>query len=175
MKKLFTLLLATIVITAAMARQSQVSINIEYSGNPLVTYEVMINGNYYNDNSVISNLYQGQHTLQVYETTRTGLLGVRKKRTLKSSTQFQIRNYDLQVNVDRYGQARVNETGYNGNDGWNDNNGKWDRRNDDRRYDNRDCNGRGNKYGHYKKGKHGKNKWDNDNRRREWYDDDDDR
>ncbi|MBI1780242.1 MAG: hypothetical protein HYR66_02590, partial [Sphingobacteriales bacterium] len=47
---------------------------------------------------------------------------------------------------------------------------------DDKRYDHSNGNwnnGRGNKYGHYKKHKHGKGRWDDDDRRRRDDDDDD--
>lgn len=186
MKKLFTLSFGMLMAIISFARQPQVTVTVYNASNNNIDYDVSIDGRMYQGNStVISDLYQGQHTLQVYEVRGNGFFGIGKKRTLISTQQFQLRNNDLQIDVDRYGQARINEYG-NNDGGWNNNggrnnNGGYNNRNcDDKRYDHSNGNwnnGRGNKYGHYKKHKHGKGngKWDDDDRRRRDDDDDDNR
>ena len=180
MKKLFTLVSAVLLTATAFARQPQVVITTD--GNILSQYEVTIDGRIYTGNTVtIPDLNQGRHTVEVYEVKRATIFG-NKRRTLISSQQFYLGNNDVQIDVDRNGQVRIRETGnYNGGN----NNGGWNGRDNDGVYrNNRDCNcdckrydhsngnwnnGRGNKYGHYKKNKNGKGKWD------KHHDDDDDR
>lgn len=181
MKKLFTLSFVMLMTVISFARQPQVIVTVYSMNNSNIDYDVSIDGRMYQGNSiVIPDLYQGTHTLQVYEVRRGGIFGIGRKRTIISSQQFQLRNYDLQVDIDRYGQVRINENGYN-NGGWNgrDNNGGWDNNggygNDrgcnNKRYDNDNWNnGRGNRYGHYKKHRHGR--WEDDDRRGRHDDDD---
>jgi hypothetical protein len=183
MKKILplTFLFITAVFLSAAARRPQVTVTINNS--LLKNYEVSIDGRNYNgNNTTITDLPQGQHTVQVYENRRSGIFGNRR-RVLVSSAEFRLRDYDMQITVDNNGQVSINE--YSNNGGWNDdrNNGGWnDNRNcncDCKRYDHSNGkwnNGRGNKYGHYKKHhKQGKGKWNDDNRRDRDNDDDDDR
>jgi hypothetical protein len=173
MKKVSTLILGSLLalVVSASARQPQV---ILHTSN---NYEVRIDGNYYNGNSaVISNLSQGTHTVQVYQVKAgSGIFGIGKKRVQVSSSQFNLRNNDVRIDVNQYGHANiyengnVNGQGRNNNGNWNNNN-RGDDRNGD--YNNNDhSNGRGHKYGHYKKNKKNKerdneNKHDDDNNRR---------
>ncbi len=167
---------------SAADRQPQVIIN---STND---FDVKIDGILYSGNSTsIPNLSNGMHTVQVYQVKNgTGILKVIKKRELISTTQFELRNNDVQINVDRNGQVRINQSGYGSNNDrdWRrnqDNNNNRDIEDDDSRYDNRNgnrngnsSNGRGNKYGHYKnKDKKHKNCDHSDNRDRKYNDDHD--
>ena len=105
MKKLFTLVLASFVVMGVNARQPQVILN---SSND---FDIKIDGQLYSGNStVIPSLSQGLHTVEVYSVKR-GLLGIGKKRELVSSTQFNLRNNDVRIDVDQSGQIRLNELG----------------------------------------------------------------
>ena len=105
MKKLFTLVLASFVAIGVSARQPQVILN---SPND---FDVKIDGQFYSGNStVIPSLSQGYHTVEVYS-VKGGILGLGKKRELVSSTQFDLRNNDVRIDVDQYGQARINQIG----------------------------------------------------------------
>jgi type 1 fimbria pilin len=184
MKKLFTLLLSSMVIlaSAALAATPQVVLTAPSD------YDVSIDGRMYNPNpsTVINNLAAGTHTVEVYRVTSNGIFGLGKKRELLRRQQFNLRNSDVNINVDQSGRLRISNSGYNDNDNKRDdrnNDGRYgnrDRNDDDRdddRYDNRDNKdrygksegkGRGHKYGHYKKDKKNKkhkNKKHDDNKR----------
>lgn len=160
MKKFFTLTLLSFMVFAASAadRQPQVIINTTND------FEVKIDGILYSGNSTtVPDLGNGMHTVQVYQVKNgTGILRMIKKRELISTTQFELRDNDVRINVDRNGQVRINQSGggSNNDNGWrrnqdNNNNRDRDIDDDDSRYENRNGNGnsnngRGNKYGHYK-------------------------
>jgi hypothetical protein len=168
MKKILTLTTAFIMafVTLAMARQPQVTVSVNNMYGR--EYDISIDGRLYTANNVtLTNLYPGMHSIEVYEVRNGGILGIGKKRVLVSSSSFRLNNADVQINVDRNGQLRINEYGYN-NGGWNNNGNYGNRDCDDKRYDHSNGNwnnGRGNKYGHYKKNKNGKGKWDDDDDR----------
>lgn len=157
MKKIY-LLLAVGILAATISASAQ-NVVLRMDNN----YDVAIDGRNYEGNATIPNLGYGQHTVKVYEVKR-GLLGIGKKRTLVSSSGFELRNNDVTIDVDQNGQLRINEVGNS-----NTQNRRYDDRNRDRNDDrNRDRNydrnderngrgygphnnpGRGNKYGHYK-------------------------
>ena len=153
MKKLFTLIVAGFTAIAASARDPQVILN---SPND---FDVRIDGTTYSGNStVIPSLSQGLHTVQVYS-VKGGFLGIGKKRELVSSTQFRLGYNDVRIDVDQYGQVRVNEYG------------NTKRRNDDGTYgdgtvkNHGTLQGKGKKLGHYKNNKVKKEKQyrENDN------------
>ena len=173
MKKIITLTTAFVMalVMTAMARQPQVTLSISNTAGK--DYDVSIDGRFYTGNNItIPDLYQGLHTVQVYEVRSSGIFGIGRKRILVSSSEFRLRDYDMQIDVDRYGQLRINEYGYNdgrnNNGGWNGNDGGWNNRGDncgDKRYDHSNGNwnnGRGNKYGHYKKHSKKGNRYYND-------------
>jgi hypothetical protein len=141
MKKLFTLVVASFVAIGVSARQPQVILN-----SP-TEFDVKIDGQFFSGNStVIPSLSQGVHTIEVYS-VKGGILGLGKKRELVSSKQFSLRNNDVRIDVDQYGQARITEIAT-----------RDDRRvRDDGTYDGTVKNhgtlqGKGKKYGHYKDG-----------------------
>ncbi len=163
MKKISIFILSSLFALTLSATDSQPMVRINTSNN---NYEVSIDGANYYGNSTIPNLNQGTHAVQVYE-VRKGLFG--KRRTLVSSSNFQLYNNDVNIFVDANGQVRINESGnYNNNDNtekrnrgrtdndWNNgnNNSNDDVNNDNRNYKNKKAkhnNGNGNKRGHYKK------------------------
>lgn len=104
MKKISLFILSSLlaVVLFAAGRQPMVTVNTSND------YEVMIDGTYYKGNNTIPNLSQGTHSVQVYQAKR-GLLG--KRRTLVSTSSFQVRDNDVKIFVDANGQLRINESG----------------------------------------------------------------
>jgi hypothetical protein len=154
MKKIY-LLLAVALLTFSASAQN-VILRLDNS------YDVSIDGRNYEGNATIPNLGYGQHTINVYE-VKKGFLGIGKKRNLVSTSNFELRNNDVTIDVDQNGQLRINELG-----NYNTQNRRYDRttdrnydRNTDRDYDRNDGKngkgygpynnpGKGNKYGLYK-------------------------
>jgi hypothetical protein len=154
MKKIY-LLLAVALLTISASAQNVI---LRLDNN----YDVSIDGRNYESNATIPNLGYGQHTVNVYE-VKKGFLGIGKKKNLVSTSNFEVRNNDVTIDVDQYGQLRINEVGNN-----NTQNRRYDRntdRNSDRNADgtydrNTEKNGKGygpynnpgkgNKYGLYK-------------------------
>ena len=154
MKKIY-LLLAVALLTISASAQNVI---LRLDNN----YDVSIDGRNYEGNATIPNLGYGQHTVNVYE-VKKGFLGIVKKRNLVTTSNFELRNNDVTLDVDQNGQLRINEVGNQ-----NTQNRRYDRttdrssdRNTDRNYDrNVEKNGKGygpynnpgkgNKYGLYK-------------------------
>ena len=98
---------------------------------PMVTvtsprkYEVVIDGRHYISNGStvnIGSLFNGRHNVKVYE-IKPGFFT--RKRLVANST-FQLRNNDIRIAVDRFGNMQIKES-------------RFDRdRDDDRRFDGRD-------------------------------------
>ncbi len=131
-------------------------------------YDVGIDGRYYSPNNTytITDLAAGNHTVGVYQVEAGGLFGINKKRTLISSSQFNLANTNnsaaVNINVNQNGQVRVNQNGNNGygkkrsddrNRGYGNNNnqgnGKWNGRHKDDDHDEGDRND--DQYDHSKK------------------------
>ena len=168
MKKIY-LLIAVAFLTISASAQNVI---LRLDNN----YDVSIDGRNYEGNATIPNLGYGTHTVNVYEVKR-GFLGIGKRRTLVSSSDFELRNNDVMINVDQSGRLRINQVGK-------DNSRRYDRnrdrdrdrdygrnddrdddRDEDRNYDRNDQKkgrgygpynnpGKGNKYGLYKDKKH---------------------
>lgn len=153
---------------SAAARLPQVSVRVSKN------YELTIDGQTYKGSNTIPGLSQGYHQVQVYSTKGGFIL---KKRTLVSSSSFNLRNNDVMIDVDENGQLHIYQDSYSRND----RNGNYDPRNEDRKvgkgqsgrgngwgpYDNP---GRGHKYGLYKN----KDKSNKKNHDKNWDDRDDD-
>ena len=185
MKKILTIILGSFLGVAVSASELQPQVTLRTTSN----YDVKIDNNFYNGNTTtIPNLGQGNHRVEVYQVKAgSGIFGIGKKRVLVSTSQFTLRNNDVVIDVNQYGETRIYDSGYNGtnNNQGRDNNGNRDRNvnrrgnGNDGDYDdnnhNNNGNGHGNKNGHYKKNKQGKNKGnkhqedddENDNGRRE--------
>lgn len=154
MKKIY-LLVAVALLTISASAQNVI---LRLDNN----YDVSIDGRNYEGNSTIPNLGPGTHTVNVYE-VKKGFLGIGKKRTLVSTSNFELRNNDVTIDVDQNGQLRISESG-----NYNTQNRRYDRttdpnhdRNTNGTYDRNDQKkgkgygpydnpGKGNKYGLYK-------------------------
>lgn len=162
MKKIY-LLLAVALLTISASAQNVI---LRLDNN----YDVSIDGRNYEGNATIPNLGDGHHTVNVYE-VKKGFLGIGKKRNLVSTSNFELRNNDVTIDVDQNGQLRINEVGNS-----NTQNRRYDRntdrnidRNADGTYDRNteksgkgygpyNNPGKGNKYGLYKDKKDKKDK-----------------
>ena len=110
MKKIFTLIAATVLTVASFAADRRPVVTLKSSRN----YEIVIDGRSYLSNSGImdlSNIRMGQHTIKVYEVSRgrgIGLFFGRMKKLVDASTFF-LRNKDVDINIDFRGQIRITE------------------------------------------------------------------
>ena len=163
-------MVVALMVTAISASAQRVLLRIP------ANYEVSIDNRYYVNNETVNSVGYGQHTVKLYE-VRPGILGIGKKRTLVSASSFEMRNNDVSVEVDQYGQLRIYDSGYNNNNNNqngnrnNSSNGDYGcRSNNGRGYGPYNNPGRGHKYGLYKKNHDKHDKHD----RRDWDDNDDD-
>ena len=100
MKKIY-LLLAVGILAATISASAQ-NVILRMDNN----YDVSIDGRIYETNGTLPNIGYGRHTVNVYEVKR-GFLGIGKKRTVVSSSAFDLRNNDVTIDVDQYGQLRI--------------------------------------------------------------------
>jgi len=116
MKKIFTLVLGLTLALVMFAADRRPVVTV----NAPKEYEIVIDGNRYQTNYgntiSISNMFNGRHDIKVYE-MRPGFF-MRSKRLVASSA-FQLRNSDVQINIDRFGQLQIVDSKF-GHD-WNDN------------------------------------------------------
>ncbi len=135
MKKIFTLVLGLMLAIAIFAADRGPTVTV----NAPKKYEIVIDGRQYSTNYgnaiSISNMFNGRHNIRVYE-LRPGFFMNRKR--LVASSMFQLRNSDIQINVDRLGQLQITESRFGG--GWNDH--SYGRGNDRDHGNDRDRNGR---------------------------------
>jgi len=115
MKKIFTLVLGLMFTVAMFAADRRPTVTVTSAR----TFEIVIDGRHYMPNYgntvSISNLFNGSHNIQVFQ-VRPGFL-MRSKRLVASSS-FQLRNSDVQINVDRFGQLQITQSRFGR--GWND-------------------------------------------------------
>lgn len=141
MKKIFTLvagLLMTVLVFAA-DRRPTVTVNSQKN------YKIVIDGRaYFGSNAGLSlrNLYDGRHTIQVFE-MRGGMYGRRSFERMIASSVFRIDRRDVVINIDYFGNINIRELKNHGrfdrrDNDWNDHDGR-DRDGDGR---DRDYNGR---------------------------------
>lgn len=142
MKQTFTLLIAVIISTAMYAYPLFSKISISSSSNS--SMRVMVDGNRYktNNNSIqINNLQQGYHSVKVYRQVRngrpTGIFGNNGNYQLVYSSNVYVKpQYHVDITINRFGKAFIDEqpinTGYyndEDNDNWDDNN--WNNNNNE--------------------------------------------
>ena len=141
MKKIFTLVLGLMLTVVMFAADRKPTVTVTSTRR----YQIVIDGERYftNGNTInISNLFYGPHDIQVYK-VRHGLF-ISSTRLVANSS-FELRNSDVQINIDRFGQLQISESrfGRDWNDhDWNDHN--YDRGNDRNNYDR----GSNHDYGH---------------------------
>lgn len=145
MKKIYLLTAVSLLITAISVNAQGVSLQMHRN------YEVRIDNRHYSGNQWVNNLGYGRHMLKVYE-VKPGFLGIGRKKILISTSYFNLRNFDVSIQVDRYGRMNIFQAGSYGR-----NDGKYGNGKGYGPYNNP---GRGNKYGLYKKHKHERDDWD---------------
>jgi len=140
MKTVFTLLLATIFSSAAFAYdEGKLTISVPANSN----VQVFIDGRVYQDNDnnfVLNNVQPGNHTIKIYKMGRKNNNGNgknnrndKRNELIYSSTVYVRPSYHVDVMINRFGKALVDEKALS------DRNGSWDENddwNDDGGYNN---------------------------------------
>lgn len=178
MKKFYFLSVIALLFMFTSAIAQRVSLRIPSS------YEVSIDDRFYGNHETVEFISNGQHTVKLYE-VKPGLFGVGKRRVLKATSYFEVRNNNVTIETDQYGQLRIYEPGYSNNKNSDRNNRRRNdypanddygcRKDNGRGYGHDNSRGRGNKYGWYKKHHHKHRKYENDDRDERRDRDDDDR
>jgi hypothetical protein len=132
MKKIFTLIAATLFTVAIFAADHKPVVTLKSNRN----YEVVIDGKtYFTSNGMmnIANLRKGQHTIKVYEASRGFMF--RKSRKLVDASTFVLRsNSNVDIIVGLRGHISITEDRFdhdrrNGSKDWDKNNG-YDKKDD---------------------------------------------
>ena len=130
MKKIFTLVLGLMFTVAMFAADRRPTVTVTSTKR----YAIVIDGKQYftNGNTIsISSLFNGRHDVKVYKMKRGFFMNTRK---LVASSNFQLRNSDVKINIDRWGQLQISESRFGR--GWNDHDyGKGNDRDHDHGYD----------------------------------------
>jgi len=130
MKKIFTLVLGLMFTVAMFAADRRPTVTVTSTKR----YAIVIDGKQYvtNGNTInISSLFNGRHDVKVYKMKRGFFMNTRK---LVASSNFQLRNSDVKINIDRLGQLQISESRFGR--GWNDHDyGKGNDRDHDHGYD----------------------------------------
>ena len=133
MKKIFTLALGLMLTVAMFAADRRPTVTVTSAKR----YAIVIDGKQYftNGNTInISSLLNGRHEVKVYKMKRGFFMNMKR---LVASSNFQLRNSDVKIDIDRFGQLQISESRF-GRD-WNDHDyGKGNDRDHDHGY------GRGN-------------------------------
>jgi len=135
MKKIFTLFAGLLMGIAVFAadRRPTVTINNDYRN-----YKIVIDGKTIFGDNINLRLDNSRHTVKVYEMRR----GFFVRERLVDAQSFRMRDRDIKINVDRFGQIQIFEKrGYGrSNDGYGRRDDDYGRRDNDR-YDSRDNGG----------------------------------
>lgn len=138
MKKIFTLALGLMLTVAMFAADRRPTVTVTSAKR----YAIVIDGKQYftNGNTInISSLLNGRHEVKVYKMKRGFFMNMKR---LVASSNFQLRNSDVKIDIDRFGQLQISESRF-GRD-WNDHDyGKGNDRDHDHGY------GRGNHDGRF--------------------------
>ena len=138
MKKIFTLALGLMLTVAMFAADRRPTVTVTSAKR----YAIVIDGKQYftNVNTInISSLLNGRHDVKVYKMKRGFFMNMKR---LVASSNFQLRNSDVKIDIDRFGQLQISESRF-GRD-WNDHDyGKGNDRDHDHGY------GRGNHDGRF--------------------------
>jgi len=128
MKAIFTLLLATIFTSAFARNEGKLTISIVSDK----TFQVYVDGKQYYDNDgifTLNSIQTGNHSIQVYRQVNNNSGNVRNRNNnnydrrgelMYSSTVYVRPSYHVDVLINRFGKALVDEKALN------DRNGKWD-------------------------------------------------
>ncbi len=137
MKKIFTLALGLMFTVAMFAADRRPTVTVTSAKR----YAIVIDGKQYftNGNTInISSLFNGRHDVKVYKMKRGFFMNTKR---LVASSNFQLRDSDVKINIDRFGQLQISES-RSGRD-WNDHDyGKSNGRNHDHEHDKGNHDGR---------------------------------
>jgi hypothetical protein len=114
MKKIFTLALGLMFTIAMFAADRKPTVTVTSAKR----YAIVIDGKQYltNGNTLnISSLFYGRHDVKVYKVKRGFLMNTKR---LVASSSFQLRNSDVKIDIDRFGQLQISESRFGRN--WND-------------------------------------------------------
>jgi len=129
MKKIFTLALGLMLTVAMFAADRRPTVTITSTKR----YAVVIDGKQYvtSGNTInISSLFNGRHDVKVYKMKRGFFMNTGR---LVASSSFTLRNGDVKINIDPFGQLQISESRFGR--GWNDRDyGKTDDRDHDHGY-----------------------------------------
>ena len=141
MKKIFTLVLSSLFVVAAMAADRRPTVTVQSSKN----FEIVIDGKSYSTSfggdMTIPYLREGYHTIKVYSSMgRTFFFGRRSR--MLDATSFFLRDNDLNIRIDMFGNISVRELrgGWDRDDhGWgrNDRDNNWNQNDHVRDYQHR--------------------------------------
>ncbi|HEV8508343.1 MAG TPA: hypothetical protein VGQ53_23235 [Chitinophagaceae bacterium] len=137
MKKIFTLALGLMLTVAMFAADRRPTVTVTSAKK----YAIVIDGKRYfsNGNTInISSLYNGRHDIKVYKMKRSGFFI--NTRRLVASSSFQLRNSDVAINIDRFGQLQISESRFGR--GWDRDYGRDSDRDHDHGYGKGDRDGR---------------------------------
>ena len=145
MKKIFTMCLGLVLTAAVFAADRKPDVTII----SMKKYEIVVDGRtYYSNNRMlnIDNLRNGRHTIQVYDMSRNRGFSIFQRKRLVASKAFQLRNNDVKITINQFGQLAITEDRFgrddrygNDNRGWDDHNGR-DQQNDHSGRNSRDRN-----------------------------------
>ena len=130
MKKIFTMCLGLALTAAVFAADRKPDVTIISTKK----YEIVVDGRTYYSNSRmmnIDNLRNGRHTIQVYDMSSNRGFSIFQRKRLVASKAFQLRNNDVKITIDRFGQLSITEDRFgrdnkysNDNRGWDDHNSR---------------------------------------------------
>jgi hypothetical protein len=135
MKKIFTLAFGLMITAAILAADRRPDVTI----TSMKKYEVVIDGRSYltTSRTMDLNLRSGRHSIQVYEANKS--FSIFKRKRMVASSSFELRNRDVKIMIDRFGQLNIAEDRFGGNDygkdqkGWDDRSNSRDDRGQDQR------------------------------------------
>jgi hypothetical protein len=139
MKKIFTLGLGLALAAASFAADRKPDVTIMSAKK----YQIVVDGKtYFNNNKMmnIDNLRNGRHTLQVFEMNQA--FSIFKRKQLVSSKTFQLRNNDIRIMIDRFGNINITEDRFGRDDKYGNDQKDWNGRNDRDQRDRNDHGGR---------------------------------
>jgi hypothetical protein len=139
MKKIFTLGLGLALAAASFAADRKPDVTIMSAKK----YQIVVDGKtYFSNNKMMSidNLRNGRHTLQVFEMNQ--VFSIFKRKQLVSSKTFQLRNNDVRIMIDRFGNISITEDRFGRDDKYGNDQKDWNGRNDRDQRDRNDHGGR---------------------------------
>ena len=94
-------------------------------------YEIVVDGRtYFSNNKMINidNLRNGRHSIQVFEMNKG--FSIFKRKQLVASKTFQLRNNDIKISIDRYGNLTIMEDRFGRDNRYDNDQRGWDDHND---------------------------------------------